>query len=481
MTFALTSGGRCAALAVALCLGASACTGGAGVDPADLSFPDPSTTAAVPATTAPVDVIAPPTTAPPEVIPTGGSVSIGVWGEPDPTADTLTGEMIRSLTLPQLFTAMPDGTWAASLVEPGSDVDGPDLRSATFGLRDNAVWSDGSKIQGGHLWDSRDARFVEEINVADDGLYTVLFNQPLPNWRRLWSGADVVEPPIDGLYGGPWKVATFNPDLEAVLVPNETWWGDGPHLDELRLVVVPNQGVMFDIFNDGRLDVIAPNAVTGRVPVLDEVSSGRLATAFGGGWWVGLQIEPDTADRADRLAVLSALDREFFVGSLLKNEAVVVPSLGGGAITASPGALASIDDLITITAPDDIPMLSAVERAVLLAIRGEGGVVPELREATSDLAEAWIRTGEVEAHIALNYDGPGGPCWTCRFGHVDEAAARLADGGGEPLDQRLADAGLLQVLWRPVVAVAWAEDVNGVVANGWAISAAWNSHEWWIG
>ena len=480
MTFAPTSSSRSFALVFAVGLLAAACTGAGSVDPAELSFPDPSTTFA-PATTAAVVVIAPPTTVSPQVIPKGGSISIGVWGEPDPTADTLTGEMIRSLTQPQLFTAMPDGTWAASLVDPGTDADGPELRSATFRLRTGAVWSDGSRIQGGHLWDSRDRRFVEEINVADDGLYTVTFNQPLPNWRRLWSGADVVEPPADGLYGGPWKVASFNPELEAILVPNETWWGDGPYLDELRLVVVPNQGVMFDIFNDGELDVIAPNAVTGRVQLLEKVAPGRVATAVGGGWWVGTQIEPDTADLDDRLGVLSALDRKFFVGALLKGEAVVVPSLGGGSVSAPTSALGSISHPITITAPDDIPMLGAVERAVLLAIRSEGGVGPELREGTSDLAESWIRNGEAEAHIALHFDGPGGPCWTCRFGHVDEAAARIADGGGEPLDQLLADVGVLQVLWRPIVAVAWAQGVNGIVANGWSISAAWNAHEWWAG
>ncbi|MDG2260822.1 MAG: hypothetical protein P8N50_00650, partial [Actinomycetota bacterium] len=139
MTFALTSSSRSFALVFAVGLLAAACTGAGSVDPAELSFPDPSTTFA-PATTAAVVVIAPPTTVSPQVIPKGGSISIGVWGEPDPTADTLTGEMIRSLTQPQLFTAMPDGTWAASLVDPGTDADGPELRSATFRLRTGAVW-----------------------------------------------------------------------------------------------------------------------------------------------------------------------------------------------------------------------------------------------------------------------------------------------------------------------------------------------------
>ena len=457
-----------------------ACTSGDGsVDPASISFA--ATTSGQTSTTTVDVLVSAPTTAPPAVIPQGGSVTVGVWGEPDPTADTLVGEMVRSLIQPQLFVAMPDGSWQASLVEPGSDLDGDEFRTATFRLREGAVWSDGSKIQGGHLWESADRRFVEEINVADDGLYTVTFNQPLPNWRRLWSGADVVKPPEDGLFGGPWIVASSDPEIETVLVPNELWWGDQPHLDELRLVVVPDQGVLFDLFEDGVLEVVAPNAVTGRVVVLEELAPGRVATAFGGGWWVGLQIDPGQVDGPDRRALMASLDPEFFVGALLKGEAVVVPSLGGTVVVYQETDPATVGELITITSPDDISMIGAVQRAALLTVRSAGGVVPELRDGTSDLAEGWIRSGESQAHIALHYDGPGGPCWTCRFAHVDEEASRIADGGGQPMDELLAAEGIVRVVWRPIQAVAWAPDVHGVVANGWAMSPTWNAHEWWVG
>ena len=182
---------------VAVAISAAACTDDS-VDPDDLVFPE--TTVASPsssvATTSPS--VTPPSTVPPTVIPRGGVVRLGVWGETDPEAETLTGAMIRSLTQPQLFVAGPDGLWNASLVEPGTDVDGEQFRSASFRLRDGAVWSDGSKIERDHLWDSADRRFVEGVDVADDGLYTISFIQPLPNWRHLWSGTAVVSPPKEG-------------------------------------------------------------------------------------------------------------------------------------------------------------------------------------------------------------------------------------------------------------------------------------------
>jgi len=426
-----------------------------------------------------VTVTAPSTVAP-ERIPQGGVVRVGVWGKPDPEAATLTGATIRSLTQPQLFVAQPDGTWAPSLVEPGSDVDGDQFRSATFRLREGAVWSDGSKIQGGHLWESADHRFVTEVDVADDGLYTVSFNQPLPGWRRLWSGAATVEPPEPGLFGGAWRVESANPELEVVLIPNESWWGERPNLDELRLVVVPDQGVLYDLFADGAIDVIAPNAATGRLPTLAELAPGRVDTALGSGWWVGMTSNPERINEAQARALLGSIDADFFVGALLKGEAVV-GSLGGDAVRFPEAQLTDISDLITITVPDDVAMLGAVKRAALLAVRTAGGTVPELRDAASDLVDPWIAAGDFEASIELFYDGLGGPCWTCRFGNVDEAAARLADGGGDPLDTMLAETGVARLLWRPIQAVAWAENVNGVVANGWALSSAWNANEWWVG
>ncbi|MEO6121320.1 MAG: hypothetical protein ABIW46_08060, partial [Acidimicrobiales bacterium] len=125
----------------------------------------------------------------------GGAARVGVWGEPDPQAPTLGGAAVRALVLPQLFVAGPEGRWMPSLVVGGSDTTAADSRSAAFKLR-AGTWSDGTAISALDLRRTADPRFVAGVDgPAADGVVTVRFTQPLPGWRRLWSGVDSVGPP----------------------------------------------------------------------------------------------------------------------------------------------------------------------------------------------------------------------------------------------------------------------------------------------
>jgi len=129
-------------------------------------------------------------------------VKVGVWGAPDPGAPTLGGAAVRALVLPQLFVAAPDGTWLPSLVEPGSDVSANDNRSATFRLRPGAKWSNGDLITSTDLARSADRRFVADVQGPGPdgaGVIRVQFTQPLPAWRRLWSGTDSISAPAPGV------------------------------------------------------------------------------------------------------------------------------------------------------------------------------------------------------------------------------------------------------------------------------------------
>lgn len=404
-------------------------------------------------------------------------MSVGLWSEPDPDATTLAGAMVRSLVQPQLFEASVDGGWAPGAVEPGSDVDGPEARSASFRLRSAARWSDGTPISAADLLASSDPTFVVGVDQAADGTFTVQFNQPLPGWRRLWSGGSSIAPPSDELSGGPFSIESMVPGLETILVPNPTWWGDGPYLDRLRLVVVPDQQTQYELFERGELDVIAPWPSPGRMAVLDALASDRFDTAPGEGWWFGLTADPSRVDRNDRLALQGAPDVETFVGALLKEEAVAVESLGGTAADMPTRTADEVSNPIGLVAPNDLPLMGVAQRAVLLAIRDAGGDVPELRESISFDAEPWGR--DADAYLGLHFDGPGGPCWTCRFGSVNGTATRLADAGGAPPDQLLADLGIVRVWFRPLVTTAWAPGVEGIVANGWALGPIWNADQWW--
>jgi len=449
------------------------------VDPGDIDFPPLTTTTAASEPDSTVVPLPSTTAAPP---PSGGTVLVGVWSEPNPALETLVGAGVRSLIYPQLFEPAADGTWAYGLVEPGSDSDGPEFRSASFSFRPGAEWSDGTAITVDDLAASADVRFVESVTMNTDGMIEVQFTQPLPNWRRLWSGDAVIRPSSvasSGEFGGPFVVAEMTPGLVTVLRANDSWWGEGPYIDELRFVLVPDQLVQLDLFERGELDVIAPWPATGRLDRLAQLGEGRVATADGDGWWYGLTIDVDQVDRVDAGVLTTAAAVETFVGALLKGEAALVSSLGGGAVTYDERDPGDLSTTIGLSSPNDLPLSGTVKRALLLPIREAGGRVPELREGKSSDAEVWAVSAA--ASLGLNYDGVGGPCWTCRFSAVDEVAMRLADGGGLAPDQLLADAAAVRPWWRPVLVVAWAPRINGVEANGWAITPAWNADQWWVG
>ncbi len=472
---------------IAIALLAAACSSSDPVDPADISFPRVEATTADAAGSEP-GLGQPPTGAPTEGAPEpprGGVVRMAVWSEPDPALDTLSGAAVRSLVYPQLFEAAPDGAWLPGVVEPGSDVDGPEFRSAMFRLRSNASWSNGTPITASDLQRSADATFVVGVDTDNEGMITVTFNQPVVNWRRLWSGDAAITPADAGVYGGPFAISSLTPGLETVLVPNEAWWGTGPYLDELRLVVVPDQQVQMELFANGEVDVIAPMPDTGRLPTLGAIAAERFDAAAGDGWWFGLTIDPVQVALRNRVLIAHGADVGLLTSALLKGEVARLDDLSSYPSADSvpdelfePPPLSRLAEAISLVSPNDLPLSGVAHRAILLPIRAAGGVVPELREAASADAEVW--GAEAAAYLGLHYDGPGGPCWTCRFASTDEVAMRLADGGAAAPVSVLDAQGVVDPWWRPVMAVAWAHGLHGVEANGWSITPAWNAERWWI-
>ncbi len=451
----------------------AACSGGARepVDPASLSFPPPPPQTAAPTTSA----VAGPVTSQP--VPKGGDVRLGIWADPDPDAPTPAGAGVRSLILPQLFTPTPEGGWVPSLVEPGSDVAAPDLRSASFRLREGARWSDGTPITVADLRAGADPIFVDSV-TEKGGVITVRFNQPLPGWRRLWSGQDTVPAPRPGLYGGPWQVQSRIEGLRTVLVPNPRWWGTGPYLDSLTLVAVPDQGIMIELLAAGELDLVAPWPAPGVGARLVDIPAIEVSTGAPGGWQMELVANPERLSVISRQAALGALDPYEMVGALIPNQAVV-PADGSASPdpTVAPGSLRQ-ESVITLA--EDVPLQATVARAVQFAVRDGGGVVPEQRAAPSDVTESWLADHDFDLAAQLVYLGPD-PCWTCRWGWVDEARTRLTDGGADPADMErvLSGEAVRRVLWQPLPLVAWNQDIHGPQANGFAPSAAWNSESWW--
>ena len=183
--------------------------------------------------------------------------------------------------------------------------------------------------------------------------------------------------------GGPFRVASMVDGLETVLVRNERWWGTPAALDELRLVVVPDQRIQFELFERGELDVLAPLPTSGRSAIVADLAAASVVSAPGEGWWFGLTIDPSEVNRNDRLALQNAADAEAWVGALLKDEAVHVTSLGGTPVDVPFRGPDEVSNPISLVAPTDLPLIGLAQRAVLLPVRDDGGLVPELREGIS--------------------------------------------------------------------------------------------------
>lgn len=422
----------------------------------------------------------------------GGSVRVGVWAAPDPTAPTLGGAAVRALVLPQLFVARPDGRWSPSLVAPGSDATGAGATSATFRLRVGAVWSDGAAITADDLRRSMDPRFVREVDgPAADGTITVRFVAPLPGWRRLWSAGDAVTAPTDGVWGGPFVVSSVTPGLETVLARNDRWWGaPAPFLDEVHLVLVPEATMARQLLARGDLDVVMPLAGTVRTAQLEAIDGVTVDRVERGGWSVSLLANPAGLAVERRRALFAAVDRAAFVRTLLAGEATVLQGYASSPEDATwssvtPGEVGALGgETVDLVGSVEEPMTPLMHRALQKRVRaGTGGSATiELRAAESDRVEGWVAAGDYEAALVVWLDPLGG-CWTCRWAAFDAAAATAADAGDPAavasLEGRLRDEAQVLPLWRPATVVAWRDGLAGVRADGYAASAAWNAWEWY--
>lgn len=413
---------------------------------------------------------------------------VGMWGDPDPAAPTLSGAAVRALVLPQLFVALPDGTWRESLVRPGSVRESADKRSATFLLATGAKWSDDTPIAAADLRRTADARYVAGVDdPGPDGRITVRFTQPLPNWRRLWSFTDSIAAPAPNVWGGPFLVRAMTPGLETVLVRNDKWAGPSgpPPLDEIRLTLVPDPTTARQLLEAEKLDVLMPPAAPVRGDQLRAIEGVSVRTANRSGWWVGVRFNPGQVDLARRKAVAATFDRDRFAAALLGTEAFLM----NGFLGPEDATWASIDvgdasalkgrPPIQLTVTEEEPMSGLLAKAAQKRARAAGSTY-DVRAAEAERTEVWVATGDYEAAVVMAADPPG-HCWTCRWG-TDPLATAADSGDGAAataLEARLRDEMLVLPLWRPVALVAWrAGVVDGLRANGYALSAAWNAWEW---
>lgn len=446
--------------------------------------------------------------------PHGGIVRVGVTTPPEAVDRGPGGDTLRQLTYPKLFVAQPDGTWRASMVEPGSDRTAKDAWSASFRLRDGARWSDGTAITVADLRRTADARFVSAVSDPDaDGRITVRFSQRFPFWRQLWSGAASVDPPRSDVYGGPFFVAAVASGEQTVLKANAEWYGrkGGPFLAEVDLVLVADVPTGRALLAAHDIDVMAPVADTNRAEQYGQLSGVKVATARSGGSVTILRANSANVAAAQRRAIFAAFPRQRFVDSLLDGEAELATSLEGGraershhgmaAAVDSGGALDHTRDTTWATGnlpkgadrldgasaamvtPSDQPLSTLLQISEQRAISELGGKLDVRAVDPGGIADAAAK-GTFDVLVQQLQLGPT-TCFQCVLGAGTEPdLAKAADGGDAgaraQLQAKLRDDGEVLPLWRTVPMVASRTDVvSGVEANGFQVGMAWGAEDWW--
>lgn len=293
----------------------------------------------------------------------GGTVVTGWTTEPlgvndliFPTTQVTNEVLFRNFQ--RLFEEQADfaehpPTFAPQLAESLEWSDGH--KTLTLHLRKDAVWSDGvpltaedvrftwqAQVHPAVVWDSAYMKEdIRDVEVVDPSTVRFHFtrasarqllnvNEGVILPKHLWSKLPFEkwrESPDwfvqNRVASGPFKIASWKPQQEMVLVRNELYWDESrPYLDRVVLRFVPDAGSLMTQLLNGGLDFIpqvAPNdaARIRERPDLYLVSYWSNLYVFVS--WNGSR--PLFADPEVRRALTLAIDRQEIVDTLLPGDA----------------------------------------------------------------------------------------------------------------------------------------------------------------
>ncbi len=463
-----------------------------------------------------------------------GGLRLGVPEEPaslnpfDRRSRSPAATALLTEVLPQLFRVDPKGRARGYLADEASVRQDEPAASASFQLRPGAAWSDGTPITAEDLrftlatvrtpeWPGPTAGYDRVTAIEGEGASVrVRFDGPFPGWRRLFSGNDFVLPAhrlqgqdlkavwVGGpdVAGGPFRLGPVTPGLQVVLERNDAWWGDGPRVEAVRVLVVPDVRTMEQLLAKGELDVAWPPATLNRVGRFRAMGDVKVSVAAAGGRLTALVANAETVPPERRRAVFALPDRDRFVETLLRGEATLGTTLagvGGGdedrwAVHVpdpdAPGIERGEEDVLV--AAQEEPMASVLGRILETGLH-QWDATMELKFAEAPIVDgSWLPEGRFDFALVDDVAWPD-PCWRCWFaaasterGNVsrvpglDDLAAGAERGESQPvfdLERRLKDDAVLLPLWRPFAVLA-GRHVDGLEANSWSPGPFWGAENW---
>lgn len=291
-------------------------------------------------------------------VPSGGTLVVGAEQEPDCVdwMGSCGGSswgywMMGATTMPRSYDIVRKGDNYS--YEPSSLLDGPavlkegDPATITYKISTKAKWSDGTAItskdfkftweqvaNGKDIYDRSGYDKIASVDDSDPQTAVVTFKpgEFYADWKGTFFGGQF------GIYpahlvkdhselangytwsGGPWKIDHWTKGTEAVLVPNENYWGTKPKLDKIVFRFIADTAAEFQAFKAGEVDMIYPQP---QLDVIDALAAGipgtknevNAVTGNAEAFWMNMDKAPFN-DKAFREGFAYAVDRAAIVKRL---------------------------------------------------------------------------------------------------------------------------------------------------------------------
>lgn len=352
----------------------------------------------------------------------GGLLRMAVLGGPNDTLDIGSAvtvlPFVVNLNVCDSLVLLRGGEAQLSLAESIEPND--DATVWTVRIRDDAVFHDGSPVTASDVAASLSylagtpifgSFFVDldpdATQATDDVTVQVVLRRPRGDLivAVLALGSIVLPngtPSPDVLVGsGPFRLESFAPDVGAVLVRNEEYWGDSPLLDRVEVRSVPDITARTNALTSGEVDYISDLTVTAAKTL--SAGSDQQVVTFGDAssevfaFALNSRVAPFD-DPEVRRAVRLAVDREQLVSVIFGQYGQVGNDLFGLGLPGYADGIEQrrrdVDQARTVLAAKGVTALT------VLAAELTAGVVDAAELLVQQLADVGVSLTVTEADPA---------------------------------------------------------------------------------
>ncbi|KGA96607.1 ABC transporter substrate-binding protein [Alkalihalobacillus alcalophilus ATCC 27647 = CGMCC 1.3604] len=284
-------------------------------------------------------------------------------GVNDTASNTATSQMLERLTdynedgeviplLAESFEPINDLTWEFKLREGIKFHDGTDFNAEAV------------KVSLERILDEEFASpkrvilaMISEVEVIDDYTVQISTEEPfaaLPAHLAHNAGSIIAPSAIEEennggktvdenpIGTGPFELDSWNRGAEILMVKNENYWGEGPYLDSIKFISVPEQATRVAMLESGEAHIMLVGASdVNRVEAMSQIEIDRVSGTRMD--YVGINLEKEPFDdKLVRQAVAMAINKDDVVDGILDGQGV--PAVG----PLAPTVVGNHQDLVPL-------------------------------------------------------------------------------------------------------------------------------------